>query len=72
MDGTICEEELEKGKEHRWEIKILKNQCNSIMVGVAPIDYDINSSTYNNCGWYFHFQNYLYSGPPHNFGKKQI
>ena len=40
------------------------------MVGVAPIDFDINSSLYNNCGWYFYFNNYLNSGPPHNFSGK--
>ena len=68
--GAICENELEKGKEHRWKIKILKNQYNHIMVGVAPIDFDISSSLYNNCGWYFYFPNYLYSGPPHNFNSK--
>ena len=37
------------------------------MVGVAPIDFDINSSEYNNCGWYFNCSNScLYSGPPFN------
>ena len=68
--GTICENELEKGKEYRWKIKILKNKDNSnnIMVGVAPIDFDINSSIYK-CGWYFCFYNYLYSGPPHNLSR---
>ena len=49
--GTICENILEKGKEFIWKIKILKNKNknNNIMVGVAPIDFDINSSTYDNC-----------------------
>jgi len=50
--GTICENELENLKEHKWKIKILKTTQNKhIMVGVAPIDFDINSSYYN-CGWY--------------------
>ena len=40
------------------------------MVGVAPIDFDINSSLYNNCGWYFYFPNYLNQGPSHNFSGK--
>ena len=40
------------------------------MVGVAPIDFDINSSNYYNYGWYFYFANCLYSGPPHNFSGK--
>ena len=41
------------------------------MVGVAPIDFDINSSLYSNCGWYFYFKNYLWSGSPHKFGCKE-
>ena len=66
--GTICENELEKSKEHKWKIKILNTQYKYIMVGVAPIDFDINSSLYNNCGWYFYCNgSTLYSGPPHNF-----
>ena len=43
------------------------------MVGVAPIDFDIHSSSYNTCGWYFYCHNsypYLYSGPPFNYSKK--
>ena len=42
------------------------------MVGVAPIDFDINKSDYNNCGWYFNSANSkLYSGPPFNYSSKQ-
>ena len=59
------------------KIKILKTtQKKTIMVGVAPIDFDINSSSYNNCGWYiYYYTGYsnptLWSGPPHNYkGKK--
>ena len=40
------------------------------MIGVAPIDFDINSSGYNACGWYlycFYSQPRLYSGPPFNY-----
>ena len=70
--GTICENELEKLKEHRWKIKILKSKDNNIMVGVAPIDFDITSSNYDNCGWYFYCRNSeLYSGPPHNFSDRK-
>ena len=66
--GTICENELEKSKEHKWKIKILKTQNKYIMVGVAPIDFDINSSLYNNCGWYFYcYDSTLYSGPPYKY-----
>jgi len=66
--GTICENKLAKLTEHIWKIKILKSKKNNIMVGVAPIDFDINSSSYDNCGWYFHCGNLkLYSGPPHYY-----
>ena len=37
------------------------------MVGIAPIDFDINSSYYT-CGWYFYcYNSTLYSGPPFNY-----
>jgi len=40
------------------------------MIGVAPIDFNINSSDYN-CGWYFYYYNScLYSGPPFNYNCK--
>ena len=54
--GTICENKLDKSKECIWEIKVLKTEENKIMVGVASEDFDINSSLYDNCGWYY----YLY------------
>ena len=69
--GTICENELEKSKEHKWKIKILKTHNKNIMVGVAPIDFDINSSLYNNCGWYLYcYNSTLFSGPPNNYNGK--
>ena len=38
------------------------------MIGIAPIDFDINSSMYDKCGWYFYlYGDCLYSGPPHNY-----
>ena len=41
------------------------------MVGVAPIDFDINSSSYNTCGWYCYCNNSnLYSGPPFKYSNK--
>ena len=49
------------------EIKILNTKTHQIMLGVAPTDFDINYSSYNNCGWYYDIRNYLYSGPPHNY-----
>ena len=70
--GTICENELDKSiEEHKWKIKILKTASKCIMVGVAPIDFDINSSTYSNCGWYCYcYDSTLYSGPPYNYSNK--
>ena len=67
--GTLCENELDKSiEEHKWKIKILKTQYKYIMVGVSPIDFDINSSCYDTCGWYFYCCNStLYSGPPFNY-----
>ena len=46
------------------------------MVGVAPINFDINSSTYFNCGWYMYCYSgnlnpVLWSGPPHNYSCKR-
>ena len=70
--GTICEKMLEKSKENKWKIKILHTRRKSIMVGVAPIDFDINSSFYNTCGWYYNiYASNLYSGPPHNYSGKE-
>ena len=68
--GTICEYELDKSiEEHKWKIKIIKSQRKCIMVGVAPIDFDINSSSWNTCGWYYYcYNSCLYSGPPFNYG----
>ena len=66
--GTICENELDKSiEEHKWKIKILKTKSKYIMVGVAPIDFNIHSSDHTTCGWYFYcYIQYLYSGPPFN------
>jgi len=71
--GTLCENELDKSiEEHKWKIKILKSaQDKHIMVGVAPIDFDINSSSFDTCGWYYYFNpSVLWSGPPHKYSYK--
>ena len=69
--GTICTEALEKSQVHRWKIKILKTHSNrQIMVGVAPIDFNIKSSSYNTCGWYYDIRNELNSGAPHNYSSQ--
>ena len=71
--GTICENVLEKSKEYKWKIKLLKSELKYVMVGVAPIDFDINSSLHNTYGWYFYCANStLYSGPPHNYLGKYL
>ena len=67
--GTICENILDEKKVYQWKVKILKTNYFKIMAGVAPIDFDINSSSYNTCGWYYDARNYLYSGPPFNYSK---
>ena len=69
--GTFCENELEKSEIYKWKIKILKSKTKNILIGVAPIDFDINSSDYN-YGWYFACDNLgLYSGPPYNYKNKK-
>ena len=67
--GTICENELDKSiEEHKWKIKLLNTKNRYIMVGVSPIDFNINSSKYNNYGWYLYCNDStLYSGPPFNY-----
>ena len=71
--GVLCKNILEKNREYRWKIKIIKTQNYEIFVGVSPIDYDINKSSFDNCyGWYLSCENFkLYSGPPHNYNKKK-
>ena len=74
--GIICEKRLDMDiNEHKWKIKILKTYNYNIMVGIATIDFDINSSDYSikNSGWYYNCINgTLHSGEPHNFQGKYI
>ena len=66
--GTICENEFKKSRIYKWKIKVLKTKCYHIMVGVAPINFNINSSDSNNSGWYFNcYNSTIKSGPPHNY-----
>ena len=69
--GTICENELDKSiEEHKWKIRFLKTESKFINIGVAPIDFDINSSKYDTCGWYLYCKSSppsLYSGPPYKY-----
>ncbi len=69
--GTICDNQLDKSKECIWKIKILKTENYEIMIGVAPKGFNINSSLFNDCGWYYYLKNNtLYSGPPYNYRNK--
>ena len=70
--GALCENELDEAiEEHKWKIKILKTANKNIMIGVAPSDFDFNTSKYDTCGWYFYCINSsLYSGPPFNYSAK--
>ena len=70
--GTICENALENNWENKWKITVLKTKYNRIIVGVAPSDFDINTSSFINCGWYLNCKSLeLYSGPPHNYGQSK-
>ena len=69
--GAICVNQLGKSKECIWKIKVMKTKNYEIMIGVAPIDFDFNSSLYNKCGWYYYIKNNtLYSCPPYNYRNK--
>ena len=42
------------------------------MLGVAPIDFDTNSSDLIKCGWYVNCSNCtLSSGPPYNYNEEK-
>ena len=65
--GTICENKMDEFKEFIWKIKILKSENDKIMIGVAPIDFDINYSSYDDCGWYYYlYDDSLYSQKKEN------
>lgn len=71
--GIACQSALDKSNDkYIWTIKILKSNNKTIMVGVAPFDFDINSSSYTNSGWYLYLRSsFLYSGKPHNYNNKK-
>ena len=73
--GIMCSQPLEKNKRHIWKIKILESHknSNSIIVGIAPENFDIKTSTYTNCGWYLCCCcGHLFSGAPYNFKDKVV
>ena len=71
--GVPCQNGLGNHLEEiSWKIKILETYNGTFMVGVAPMDFDINSSSYTKCGWYFYaYCSVLYSGAPHNYKNKK-
>ena len=71
--GIPCQNGLGNHVEqYSWKINILETYNGTFMVGVAPIDFDINSSSYTECGWYFYaYCSVLYSGSPHNYKNKK-
>ena len=72
MIGVLCENELKLDKEYKWKIKILKTKSYDINIGIAPIDFDYNSSLPFGKGWYYYcLESTLYSGPPHNYYNKK-
>ena len=69
--GIKCKNILQNYGEYRWKVKF-ETKSFEIMVGIAPFDFDISTSTFNNCGWYFYCYNCsLCSGPPHNYDEKE-
>ena len=67
---------LPHNKVTSWNIKILKsrdNNGNSIWIGIAPSDIDLNQGwNGDKCGWYFCcWDSTLCSGPPHNYVGKE-
>ena len=68
--GTICENILKENEIYKWKIKVLKTYDYNIMIGVAPIDFNISSTIYYNYGWYYYlFNSKFRSGPPYNYSK---
>ena len=66
--GAICEKELYKNQRHNWNIRIVNTKNYNIMIGIAPIDFNINSSNLIKCGWYYNCaDSTLNSGPPYNY-----
>ena len=66
--GTFYENEMKpNNKEFIWKVKILKTKEYNIIIGIASNDFDVNSSIYNDYGWYYYCYNSIFrSGPPHN------
>ena len=69
--GAICEKELDKNKRHTWIIRILNSKSYNIMIGIAPLDIDVNSSDLIKSGWYYNYSDStIYSGPSFNYNSE--
>lgn len=69
--GVICKNELEKGKIHKWKIRILKTKEYYIKIGITTSDFDYNNPLSDRCGWYYFCQDgSLYCGPPNYYNGK--
>ena len=63
---------MEKGKEYKWKIKILKSKLNNINIGVTQIDSLINLDKPYKYGWFLYCNDLtFYSGKPHDFDSKK-
>lgn len=76
--GTIIgNAPITQGVVTTWAVRVAKSRNNNgdwIWVGVAPIDVDQNADgSPAKSGWYLYcYDTTLYSGPPHNFNKKEF
>ena len=69
--GAICEKELDKNKRYTWIIRILNSKSYNIMIGIAPLDIDVNSSDLIKSGWYYNYSDStIYSGPSFNYNSE--
>jgi hypothetical protein len=64
--GILCQNELKKSMEHKWKIKIIKTKNKNIMVGIAPVDFNINTCYWKTGYYLVCHDSTLYSGPPFN------
>ena len=70
--GAICKEELEKGKIHRWKIRILKTKEYYIKIGITTTDFNYNCPFSDRCGWYYFCKDgSLHCGPPNSYSGKK-
>ena len=70
--GLICQNKLEKNKEYKWKIKILKTLKNYIKVGVVTNEYYYDKLLYDRKYGFFYEcnNNCFYSGRPHEYNGK--